>query len=360
VSLLSLERVVQHHRQRASGEPVEALRVGQLEVQRGEVLAVLGANGSGKSTLLETMAFLRPPDQGRVLLGGDDPWPSDGALAARRRCPMLLQKTLLFSTTVLGNVTFGLRLRGLDADSARSRALRALDRVGLAGFEQRRHHELSGGEARRVALARVLALDCDLLVLDEPTAGLDAEGSLRVEQLVRELSRERGATVVLSSHSQRRAVALASRVVTLVEGHLVPVNLDNRALGRLRRVAEGWEFRAHAGWVHVFDERSFAVDAWAGIGPCEGPVHMGLSAQGVRLRPPGAPGPASLEGEVDTIRREADASRVRLRLPQGQRVRARVPLGELERSGVRLGGRAALVFAPGSVYLVPTRRSASS
>lgn len=354
MSLLELDRVLQCYSHGAEGRVVEALRAASLRVERGEVVAVLGANGSGKSTLLETLAFLRRPRQGRILLDGADPWKGGGALAARRRCPILLQKTVLFSTSVLGNVTFGPRMMGLSETEASARAERALDAVGLGGFEGRRHTELSGGEARRVALARVLAMESDLLVLDEPTAGLDAESTHRVATLIRRANRERGTTVILASHSLERAVSLATRVVTLLAGHLVDANLDNRSVGTMRRCGGGWEYRDHLGWLHVFGEAAFAVDAWSRLGPREGRVHVAVPAAGVRLGAPGEGGATSLCGEVDSIRRERGHARVRVRLPpRRQKVRAQLTLQEIERLGLHLGAPVSLAFEPGSVRVFP-------
>ncbi len=359
MTVLELDHVVRCYRHRADGHEVVALRAPTLKVAPGEIVAVLGANGSGKSTLLETLAFLRRPCEGRVLLDGADPWGSDRALAARRRCPALLQKTVLFSTSVLDNVTTGLGWVGLSPPEARSRALEALAVVGLQGFERRRHTELSGGEARRVALARVLALQSDVLVLDEPTAGLDAESTHRVAGLIRTLNQKRGTTVVLASHSVERAVSLASRVVTLVDGLLVDSNLDNRSLGTMSREGEVWCYRDHKGWQHRFDDAAFVRDSWAGIGPREGRVQVAVSAACVRLKPAREMACSGLVGELDSIRLEGDLARVRLRIvPQRQKIRARIELSELERQQLGLGVRVEVDFTAGSVYVLPLRGAA--
>jgi len=117
-----LENVVRSYRESATGQRVEALRVPDLEVRAGEILGVVGPNGSGKSTLLETMAFLHRPDSGRLLLDGVEVWATGRTLAARRRCPVLLQRTVLLRANVLENVMYGLRLRGVGQAQARARA----------------------------------------------------------------------------------------------------------------------------------------------------------------------------------------------------------------------------------------------
>jgi energy-coupling factor transporter ATP-binding protein EcfA2 len=354
MTVLALEKVVRCYGHRGSGHDIEALRASSLAVRRGEIVAVLGANGSGKSTLLETLAFLHPPCEGRVLLEGEDPWAKDRALQARRHCPALLQKTVLFSGSVLDNVTTGLRWTGTRPEEARTRALRALDSVGLAGFEGRRHTELSGGEARRVALARVLALESEVLVLDEPAAGLDAESAHRVISLIRRLAQERGTTVILASHGLERAVSLSTRVVTCMGGHLIDANLDNHTVGTMTRDEGGWAYRDHLGWSHVFADEAMARDRWAGIGPREGRVRVAVPAARIAVSAPTEGGPPSLRGEVDTIRREQDRARVRVRLPpRRQKVRATIALDALDRLGLSLGSTVELTFAPGSVFVLP-------
>ncbi len=117
-----LEHVARRYHPLRSQSSIEALRVPSLEVASGEILVVVGPNGSGKSTLLETMAFLGKPDEGRVVLDGCDVWAEGNVLSARRRCPMLLQRTVLFKTSVLKNVMYGLLARGVSRSDARRKA----------------------------------------------------------------------------------------------------------------------------------------------------------------------------------------------------------------------------------------------
>ena len=117
----SLNRVVRRYREFRTGRTIEALRVRQLDVEPGEIVAVVGSNGSGKSTLLETMAMLQRPDEGQLLLDGRDVWSENAALAGRRLCPMLLQRSVLFRTTVIRNVMYGMKVRGLGRAEVRRR-----------------------------------------------------------------------------------------------------------------------------------------------------------------------------------------------------------------------------------------------
>jgi len=218
--IVQLRNVVRRFRTARSSETIEALRVERLDVGRGEILAVVGANGCGKSTLLETAAFLARPDEGHVLLDGHDVWSEGRWLAARRRCPMLLQHTVLWKSTVIGNVMYPLLIRGVARAAARRQAEDVLRRADLAHLTRRTYRELSGGERQRVALARLLVVEAHVLLLDEPTAHVDRASAERIEQLIRQMHEKGNLTVVLATHDAQQAQSLAHRVVTLDDGTL--------------------------------------------------------------------------------------------------------------------------------------------
>ena len=196
-----------------------------LEVADGEVLAVLGPNGSGKSTLLRALAGLRPLTAGRIVLDGtvlDDPAAGVLVPPERRPCGMVFQDYLLFPhLTALANVAFGLRSRGASKSEANRRALVWLDRMDLGDRARSRPGELSGGQAQRVAMARALATEPRLLLLDEPMAALDAgvRGSVR-HQLRRHLAEFSGSCVMVT-HDPLDAAAIADRLVIVEAGVVV-------------------------------------------------------------------------------------------------------------------------------------------
>jgi NitT/TauT family transport system ATP-binding protein len=189
---------------------VEALREIELEVAEGEFVAVVGRSGCGKSTLLRLIAGLLPPTAGEVQVSGER------VTRPRRDIAMMFQRPALLPwRTVLDNVLLPVQIFGWRKATHRDRAHELLELAGLAGFEKRLPHELSGGMQQRVALCRALIANPRVMLMDEPFSALDA---LTREELSGELQRvhmEHGATIVFVTHSIDEAVLLADRVVVL-------------------------------------------------------------------------------------------------------------------------------------------------
>jgi len=307
-------------------EPV--LSVERLEIPRGEVVALAGANGSGKTTLLHLLAFLEAPASGRVAFFGEEAR-AEQRLALRRRVGLLLQQPYLFHASVLANVEYGLRVRGLSGHAVRERAVAALGQVGLAGFEGRRAARLSGGEAKRVALARVLALDTEVLLLDEPLAHVDAHTARRTEELILRLNRDHGRTIVLAAHDLLWAHALAHRVLGLHEGRLVPVSLANVFRGAMAQDGEHFD----TGRLSVFV---------GGGGACG--THLAIDPTAIVLSR--EPLPSSMrnafEGRIVAISEEG--GNVRVEVEAGERFHVVVTHESLRLLDLRLGEPIRLSF----------------
>jgi lipoprotein-releasing system ATP-binding protein len=206
---------------------LEVLRGVDCEVSRGTILAILGASGAGKSTLLHVAGGLDRPEAGSVRISGRDITSLDSASLARFRSGHLgfvfQFHHLLPEFTALENTMMpGLLARQPEA-AVRGRAEDLMERVGLTDRRQHRPAELSGGEKQRVAVARALINDPDLLLADEPSGNLDPDNAARLHDLMLQLSRENGHTVVVATHSQKLA-SLASRVVVLEHGVLRPAD----------------------------------------------------------------------------------------------------------------------------------------
>jgi NitT/TauT family transport system ATP-binding protein len=201
----------------APGNSVPALAATSLEVRQGEMLVLLGPSGCGKTTLLRMIGGLIRPSEGRIEVAGLPLWTSHGRnQEAVRKLGIVFQEPNLFPwLTVEDNVALPLEIQGVNRNARIARARELLKLVGLAEFEHRRPRELSGGMRQRAAIARALAGDPQILLLDEPFGALDA---LTREQMNIELQRiwmETRQTVVLVTHSIHEAVFLADRIVLL-------------------------------------------------------------------------------------------------------------------------------------------------
>jgi polar amino acid transport system ATP-binding protein len=208
-----------------------------LDVKKGERIAVLGASGSGKSTLLRCLNFMEMPDAGTITLDGKVIGRREAELTlVRQRIGMVFQQFNLFPhMTALGNVMEGLRtVRRMSKPDAQARAERELARVGLA--DKRAHYpaHLSGGQKQRVAIARALAMDPELLLFDEPTSALDPELVGEVLGVIRALAEE-GRSMLLVTHELGFAYHVATRVIFLADGTIHEQGTPDEVLKHPRR-----------------------------------------------------------------------------------------------------------------------------
>lgn len=189
-------------------EPVEALRSLSLDVEPGEFVVLLGPSGCGKSTLLYMIAGLESVTSGHLLFEGQ---PVDGPNAQRG---LIFQEAALFPwLTILDNVAFGLTIAGRTKAERRTLAAQMLKKVGLADMMEKKPEELSGGMRQRAAVARALAMQPSLLMMDEPFAALDVQTRSKMQDFLLQIWRDSGASVLLVTHSIDEAIALADRVV---------------------------------------------------------------------------------------------------------------------------------------------------
>lgn len=211
---------------------VRALDGIDLTVSDGELLCVLGGNGSGKSTLARHLNALLVPDEGRVLVDGLDTADPEYVYDIRSRVGLVFQSPddQLVATLVADDVAFGPENLGTESAQIEGRVREALATVGLAGFDRRETHALSGGQKQRVAIAGVLAMRPEVVVLDEATAMLDPRGRRGLMRVVREL-RDRGITAVMITHYMEEA-ALADRVIVLDRGRIALEGAPRDVLAR--------------------------------------------------------------------------------------------------------------------------------
>ncbi|MEM8776073.1 MAG: ABC transporter ATP-binding protein [Pseudomonadota bacterium] len=192
-----------------------------LEIGTGEFVAIMGPSGCGKTTTLRMLAGLDAPSSGTIKIAGQV---MNDIPAHERDTPMVWQSLALFPfLNARENVEFGLKMRGMDTNERRKRAMNWLERMEIAEFAERNVETLSGGQRQRVALARSLVTEPQLLLLDEPLSALDAHLVIRMQSVLTKLQRELGITFVYVTHSQSEAFAMADRVVIMSKGEIAQI-----------------------------------------------------------------------------------------------------------------------------------------
>ncbi len=315
------------------------LRVDHLALSTGRTYAVYGTNGSGKTTLLNILALLTMPQEGRILLEGR---PVNGADPARcrryrRRVTLLMQHVYLFRSTVFENVASGLRFRGVAKQAIEERVTRMLKKVGLEEFAHRPAHSLSGGEAQRAGLARALVTEPDVLLLDEPTASVDAVYGRQIEVILRETCEQRRMTVVLSTHQYDQAYRIADEVLIMRDGCMLKAGPENVFSGRI-------EDSAHGPVVTLDGGMTLHTDTTV-----RGQAHVAISPHEILLsRTPRSPGAANtLEGVVSAA--AVDGDRIRLDVDAGLRLTVHVARESFAGMNLNVGDRVHAAIEPSAV-----------
>ena len=212
----------------SKGTPFERLALNNvsLEIAKGEIVAIIGHTGSGKSTLVQHLNGLLKPDQGQATIDDIDITAKGAqAKAARQQVGMVFQypEHQLFAETVFEDIAFGPRNKGFEEEAVAKQVREAMEFVGLdyETFAQRSPFQLSGGQMRRVAIAGVVAMNPDYLVLDEPSAGLDPRSRNAVFKEIMSLHKSRGIAIVLVTHSMEEAVKYADRLLVINAGKVL-------------------------------------------------------------------------------------------------------------------------------------------
>jgi NitT/TauT family transport system ATP-binding protein len=210
VPLIAFDRVHKTFPARGNDAPVEALKDVSLTINDGEFITVLGPSGCGKTTLLRILAGLEPWDQGDVRVAGTSvtgPGPE--------RAMVFQSFALMPWAKIVDNVAFGLEMRGVPKAEREDRALKLIELVGLKGFERRLPGELSGGMQQRVGLARALAVDPQILLMDEPFGALDEQTRRLLQEELLQIWEATRKTVIFITHSMEEAVLLGDRIVLM-------------------------------------------------------------------------------------------------------------------------------------------------
>jgi len=267
--------------------PVHALDGLSIDIAPGELVALLGPSGCGKTTALRALGGLDEVDAGRILVDDKD---ITHVPANKRNMGIVFQAYSLFPNMTAGdNVAYGLRLRGIGTDERKKRAAETLELVGLRGYAGRYPHQLSGGQQQRVALARALAIEPQVLLLDEPLSALDAKVRRQLREEIRRIQIAVGTTTLFVTHDQEEALALGDRVGVMSAGRLEQIASPTELYDRPRTpfVAEfvGLTNRitgtAHGDVVEILGARVPLLDGSA----TSGEVTALVRPEAVRVRP---------------------------------------------------------------------------
>ncbi|MGX1883293.1 quaternary amine ABC transporter ATP-binding protein [Streptomyces sp. NPDC055287] len=212
-----------------------AVRDVSFDVHKGEVFVVMGLSGSGKSTLVRCLTRLIEPTSGAIAIDGEDVLSMDKSRLRelrRHRASMVFQHFgLLPHRSVVDNVAYGLEIQGMGRAERRAKAAEVVEKVGLAGMEERRPGQLSGGQQQRVGLARALAVDPEVLLFDEPFSALDPLIRRDMQEEVIRLHREEGRTMVFITHDLSEALRLGDRIALMRDGRIVQLGTPEEIVG---------------------------------------------------------------------------------------------------------------------------------
>ena len=318
------------------------LTVEHLPIERGKVYALVGPNGAGKTTLLHIMSLILRPDRGEVVFEGERiGYDESKRTHARRSMTMILQNPYLFRTTVKANIEYGLKARGMGRREREWRVGEALEHVGLSGFASRKAHELSGGEAQLVALARGLALSPTVLFLDEITANLDVKHVSQLEEVIKRINLERGTTIVMTTHMLNQAYRLADQVFSLFDGRIVSSTMYNLFKGEFRH--DGEETLFDTGKIQIY----FTAHAQ---GREKGHVSINPKDIIISKEPLNSSARNSFLGKITRIIEQNEV--VHLGVYVGEEFRVQITTRSFHEMGLTLGSKVFLVFKASSVHLL--------
>ena len=235
MAILSVENLTHTY---GAHSPFEkhAIRGVSLDIHEGELLGIIGHTGSGKSTLIQHLNGLLRPHEGRVLLDGKDIWEDPKKIrSVRFRVGMVFQypEHQLFEDTIYKDIAFGPKNMGLSEEEIDHRVRQAAAYVGLdESLLEKSPFDLSGGEKRRAAIAGVMAMEPQVLILDEPTAGLDPRGREQVLAMIQDYRKNRNTTVLLVTHSMEDVARVADRILVMADGHVAMLDTVENVFSR--------------------------------------------------------------------------------------------------------------------------------
>ena len=320
------------------------LDIDGLAIKRGRITALIGANGAGKTTLLQILAFLDTPTSGQVsFLGEAVDFRAGALLELRRRVVLVDQYPILFTGSVQCNLDFGLKVRGVERKDREQRVSQALEMVGMGEFLHARAEKLSGGETKRIALARALALRPAVLLCDEPTANVDFEHQEVILNILERANGEENISIVFSTHALEQAERLADTLVTLKGGRL----------SRLSRV-NVWPAMLDDGPVAVIAGRGrrevrLALTPEALVGKSGGRVNLFFDPEKLRLLPLSEASDGQRHLPATVVQLAADEQRIKVTVDIGVPIDVYLSTGEYGKRPPCIGEQVLLQVAAGAL-----------
>ncbi len=317
----------------------KVLEIPQLSFDKGKIYALLGPNGSGKTTLLNILGLLLKPTSGKVLFEEKDVC-ADRTLMSdiREKMTTVIQNPILFDTTVEKNIDYGLRVRDRTKEERIDIVADCLKMVRLDGFQKRKAKELSGGEEQRVAIARALAIKPQVLFLDEFTSNVDEKSIQVLEEVIKAVNQQYGATIFLVTHDTHQAYKLSDEVVNLFRGRLVQSSLENLFSGTVRKIND----------TPVFDTEKMKIEVVTDI---EGVVHAAIDPRDiiVSLQPISSSARNSYYGRIRDI--YDDGPIVRLGIDVGEEVKVKITKESFVEMKLSVGSNVYLTFKSTAVEI---------
>ncbi len=208
------------------------LDISSLTVEEGTILSLIGPNGAGKTTLMQTLACLIKPQSGEFFFRDEKVFSNHSLLQYRRKLAMVFQEPLLFDTTVFQNVAAGLKIRGMDRSGIEEKVQQNLNRFGISHLMDRSARKISGGEAQRTALARALAIQPEILFMDEPFASLDPPTRESLMEDLDVILRQTNTTTIFATHDRMEALRLSDRIAVMNQGRILQVGTPDEIMNQ--------------------------------------------------------------------------------------------------------------------------------
>ena len=338
---------------------LNALQNVNLVITYGKVTTLLGPSGSGKTTLLRLLAGLDTPTRGTVFYENTQITANEQNLL-RQKATLVFQKSLFFDTTVYNNIAYGLKIKEeLTKEEISNKVSEALALARLDGFETRRAKKLSGGEQQRVSLARALALDRELLLLDEPTVNLDPKNVSIIEETIQRVNQEKNTTIVVATHNLFQAENISENAALIIEGTVKQVGTNQDIFGksnkyltsfaRLENVFSGISKTSKDGPSIIHVNQHLKIEASFNR-PGEVTVHVKPEDILVSTKPIKSSARNAFKGQIVGI---TDlGSTVRLTVDAGKKFSVKITKKSLTEMNLNLNAQIFLTFKASSVHTI--------